>query len=125
MNKKLNILLAEDDEIIEKMTTFYLKRYGHEVDNAKNGNEAVNRFKSKEYDLILMDVQMPEMDGIQALKEIRRIEKDYLAKGHTTIIAVTTIPDKTKCLNAGADGYAQKPYDFTKLGSLLHSFKSS
>jgi len=116
---KLNILLAEDDEIIEKLTTYYLRKNGHEVDNAKNGNEAVRKFKDKKYDLILMDVQMPEMDGLSAVKEIRKIELDYLAKGHTTIIAITTNPDKNECLNAGADGYAQKPFSFDVLNSLF------
>ncbi len=116
---KLNILLAEDDEIIEKLTTYFLRRNGHEVDNVKNGSEAVSKFKDKKYDLILMDIQMPEMDGLTAVKEIRKIEMDYLAKGHTTIIAITTNPDKNECLNAGADGYAQKPFTFDLLNSLF------
>jgi len=125
MKRKLNILLAEDDEMIEKITTFCLRRNGHEVDNAKNGSEAVSRFKDKEYDLILMDIQMPEMDGLQAVKEIRRIEMDYLSKGHTTIIAITTHPDKAECLKAGADGYVQKPFCFDELSTLFGDYKSS
>jgi CheY-like chemotaxis protein len=125
MKRKLNILLAEDDEMIEKITTFYLRRNGHEVDNAKNGMEAVNLFKVKQYDVILMDIQMPEMDGLQAVKEIRRIEKDYLAKGHTTIIAITTHPDKKECLQAGADGFMQKPFCFDELSTLFGDYKSS
>jgi len=125
MKRKLNILLAEDDEMIEKITTFYLRRDGHEVDNAKNGKEAVSRFRVKEYDLILMDIQMPEMDGLQAVKEIRRIEMDYHTKGHTTIIAITTETDKAECLKAGADGYAQKPFSFDELSTLFRDYKSS
>jgi CheY-like chemotaxis protein len=120
--RKLNILLAEDDEMIEKITTFYLRRNGHDVDVAKNGNEAVNRFKVKEYDLILMDIQMPEMDGLQAVKEIRKIELEYLKKGHTTIIAITTNPDKAECLKAGVDGYAQKPFSFDELSTLFRDY---
>jgi len=120
--KKLNILLAEDDEMIEKITSFYLKRNGHEVDFAKNGHEAVARFKSKEYDLILMDIQMPEMDGLEAVKEIRKLEQEYLRKGHTTIIAITTNPDKAECIKAGVDGYAQKPFSFDELGNLFYEF---
>lgn len=118
--RKLNILLAEDDELSAKVTTFFLKRYGHEVDIAKNGYEAVNRFKDRKYDLILMDIQMPVMDGLQAAKEIRRIERDYPKKGHTTIIAITTNPDKARIFKAGMDGYTQKPFSFDGLSTLLH-----
>ena len=117
--RELTILLAEDDVLSQKVTTFYLKRYGHEVDIAKNGIEAVNCFKAKKYDLILMDIQMPEMDGLQAATEIRRIETDYPAKGHTTIIAITTNPDKISIFKAGMDGYTQKPFNFNGLSALL------
>jgi len=120
--KKLNILLAEDDELIEKITTFYLKRDGHHVDVAKNGDEAVKKFNEKQYDVILMDIQMPVMDGIEAVREIRRIEMEYLQKGHTTIIATTTNSDKTECINAGMDGYAQKPFSFDELSTLFRTY---
>jgi CheY-like chemotaxis protein len=117
--RKLNILLAEDDELSGKVTTFYLKRFGHDVDSAKNGLEAVNRFNEGKYDLILMDIQMPEMDGLQAATEIRRIERDYPDKGHTNIIAITTNPNKEECYKAGMDGYAQKPFSFEGLSTFL------
>lgn len=117
--RKLNILLVEDDELSQKVTTFYLKRFGHEVDIAKNGHEALSRFKAEKYDLILMDIQMPEMDGLQAANEIRRIEDVYPEKGHTTIIAITTNPDKISILKAGMDGYTQKPFSFNGLSTLL------
>lgn len=117
--RKLNILLVEDDELSQKVTAFYLKRYDHEVDIAKNGLEAVSKFKLLKYDLILMDIQMPEMDGLQAAKEIRRIETDYPEKGHTIIIAITTNPDKVTILKAGMDGYTQKPFSFNGLNTLL------
>ncbi len=120
--RKLNILLAEDDEMIRKITTFFLKRNGHEVDIAKNGSEAVRSFKAKEYDVILMDIQMPEMDGLEAVKQIRMIEQEYLAKNHTTIIAVTTNSNKAECLNAGMDAYAQKPYSFDDLSTLFRAY---
>ena len=121
--KELTILLAEDDELSQKVTTFYLKRFGHEVDIAKNGHEAVKSFKEKKYDLILMDIQMPEMDGLQATKEIRRIETDYPEKGHTSIIAITTNPDKVLIFKAGMDGYTQKPFNFNGLNTLLSDNK--
>lgn len=117
--RKLNILLVEDDILSQKVTTFYLKRFGHEVDIAKNGLEAISRFRDEKYDLILMDIQMPEMDGLQATKEIRRKEMDYPEKGHTPIIAVTTNPDKAMIFKAGMDGYTQKPFSFNGLNTLL------
>jgi len=117
--RKLNILLTEDDELSGRVTTFYLKRFGHEVDIAKNGFEAVSKIKDKKYDLILMDIQMPGMDGFEATKEIRRIEKAYPGKGHTAIVAITTNPNKDECFRAGMDGYAQKPFSFDGLSTLL------
>jgi len=117
--RKLNILLVEDDELSQKVTTFYLRRFGHEVDIANNGHEAVSRFKKGKYDLILMDIQMPEMDGLQAAREIRKIEIDYPEKGHTPIIAITTNPDKVVIFKAGMDGYTQKPFSFNGLSTLL------
>ena len=120
--RNLTILLAEDDEMIEKITAFYLRRIGHIVDIAKTGYEAVNRFKAKAYDLILMDIQMPEMDGLQAVKEIRKIEMDHRKNEHTTIIAITTYPDKEECLKAGADGYTQKPVALAELATSFRDY---
>lgn len=121
--KNLKILLAEDDEIIEKVTSFYLRRSGHHVDVAINGFEAVKKFSEFQYDLVLMDIQMPEMDGLEAVKEIRKIESQYRKEGHTTIIAITTNPDKTECFEAGVDGYAQKPFSFEEFDLLFAQYK--
>lgn len=117
--RELTILLVEDDELSQKVTTFYLKHFGHKVDTAVNGYEAISRFNAEKYNLILMDIQMPEMDGLQAAKEIREIEKEYPEKGHTPIIAVTTNPDKALIFKAGMDGYTQKPFSFKGLNTLL------
>ena len=118
--KRLKILLAEDDEMIEKITSYYLQRNGHEVDIARNGNEALQKFNNKQYDLILMDVQMPEMDGLQAVKEIRRLEKETDYQEHTTIIAITTNANKAECIEAGVDGYARKPFSLEEFNTLFY-----
>jgi len=118
--KRLRILLAEDDEMIEKITSYYLQRSGHEVDVARNGSEALSKFNNERYDLILMDVQMPEMDGLQAVKEIRRIEKEQDQQGHTTIIAITTNANKAECIEAGVDGYARKPFSLEEFNTLFY-----
>ena len=100
--RKLNILLVEDDELSGMVTTFYLKRFGHEVDIAKNGYEALNRIMDKKYDLILMDIQMPEMDGMEATRQI------IAQRGNQRplIVAMTANAlnsDKEKCLAIGMD----------------------
>lgn len=118
--KRLKILLAEDDEMIEKITSYYLQRSGHNVDVARNGSEALQKFSSDHYDLILMDVQMPEMDGLQAVKEIRRLEKEMEPNEHTTIIAITTNANKAECIEAGVDGYARKPFSLEEFNTLFY-----
>ncbi|HNX43038.1 MAG TPA: response regulator [Bacteroidales bacterium] len=118
--KRLRILLAEDDEMIEKITSYYLKKCGHDVDVARNGSEALRKFSNEHYDLILMDIQMPEMDGLQAVKEIRRMEQDNQQKEHTTIIAITTNANKAECIEAGVDGYARKPFSLEEFNTLFY-----
>jgi CheY-like chemotaxis protein len=117
--KKLNILLAEDDEMTERVTSYHLRRKGHEVVVARTGVEAVSRFRFGKYDLILMDMQMPEMDGLQAIREIRQLEMEAPESAHTPIIAVTTHPDKEEFIFAGVDGYAQKPLSASDLNGIF------
>ncbi len=120
--RSLNILLVEDDEMISKITSYFLTHNGHKVEIVRNGNDAISSFKGKDYDLILMDIQMPEMDGLEAVREMRKIEMDFYPDGRTTIIAITTNPDKMECLNAGFDGYAQKPFNFEDLKKLFYEY---
>ncbi|WP_052507462.1 response regulator [Desulfonatronovibrio magnus] len=106
----LNILLAEDNEVNQKLARHILNRHGHKVEIAENGLVALERIKSTSYDLVLMDVQMPEMDGLEATRIIREEEK--VTGGHLPIIAVTAFAlkgDRERCLAAGADSYVQKP----------------
>ncbi|THB73026.1 MAG: response regulator [Gammaproteobacteria bacterium] len=101
------VLLVEDNYINQQVAREFLSNAGIVVDIANNGKEAIAAVKNYKYDVILMDVQMPEMDGYEATKVIR---KD--AKSHTPIIAMTAnalAGDKEKCLIAGMDGYISKP----------------
>lgn len=110
LTPSLRILLAEDNPINRKVATKMLKKMGHEVTIAKNGIEAVETFRKAEFDLILMDGQMPEMDGIEAAQKIRKAEKDK--KRRTPIIAVTANAmsgDKEAFLKSGMDDYLSKP----------------
>jgi len=107
--KRLNILLAEDNRVNQALAVNLLKTRGHQVTLATNGKEAVEAFQQGDFDLILMDVQMPEMDGFEATRTIRR-----LAQGDSPvpIVAMTAHAmkgDQEKCLEAGMDAYVPKP----------------
>lgn len=120
--KKLKILLAEDDTLIQRLTSYYLRRIGHVVDIASNGREALTKFRLQHYDVVLMDIQMPVMNGIEAAKEIRKYETSLLDKVKTIIIALTTSSNLQECFDAGMDGYAQKPFNLEEINKLLGNF---
>lgn len=109
--KNLNILLAEDNLITQKVTLLTLKPLVKNIDTVLNGNDVLEKIQSTEYDLILMDISMPVMDGITTAKMIREFEKD--TGSHIPIIAITAnamIDDHEKCLAAGIDDCLSKPY---------------
>jgi CheY-like chemotaxis protein len=121
--KTLKILLAEDDTMIQRLTSFYLRRIGHIVDIAGNGREALSKFRLQHYDVVLMDIQMPEMDGLEAVKEIRKFETSLRDKVKTIIIALTTTSNQQECIDAGMDGYAQKPFKLEDFNKLFGNFR--
>ncbi|MBT8359959.1 MAG: response regulator, partial [Deltaproteobacteria bacterium] len=107
-----NILLAEDDPINQTLAIAILEREGWQVTLAVNGLEVLEKLKKKSYDLVLMDIQMPEMDGLEAARNIREQEQDN--NWHQPIVAMTAYAlkgDRQKCLDAGMDGYISKPID--------------
>ena len=109
---KLNILLAEDNKMNQKVATNMLKKIGHSFQIAENGKKAVEEFKKNNYDLILMDGQMPVMDGFEATKQIREIENNSNSPKHIHIIALTANAmkgDRERFLAAGMDDYLTKP----------------
>jgi CheY-like chemotaxis protein len=109
-SRKLNVLLAEDNPVNQKLAVRILKNEGHEVTIANNGQEAVETSASGDFDVILMDVQMPVMSGLEAAAEIRRRER---ATGrHIAIVAMTAhamTGDRERCLESGMDAYLSKP----------------
>ncbi|MCS7471429.1 response regulator [Stieleria sp. ICT_E10.1] len=121
--RPLNILLAEDNQVNQTLAIALLKRWGHTVTLASDGKEAFEKCVSGSYELVLMDVQMPEMDGMEATRRIREVEQDR--GGHVPIIALTAhalAGDHEKCLEAGMDGYVSKPLRIKELRAAILSF---
>jgi two-component system, sensor histidine kinase and response regulator len=116
---KLHVLLAEDNPVNQLLATRIFKKLGHHVTVVSNGREALSAVQAGQFDLVAMDVQMPEMDGLDATAAIRAWEK---ATGtHTPIMAMTAHAmkgDRERCLAAGMDGYTSKPI---RIGELEHT----
>jgi len=113
------ILLAEDNHVNQILAVRLLERCGHQVVVANNGREAVDRVTKEQFDLVLMDVQMPEMDGFEATAAIRHMEQNG---AHLPIIAMTARAmkgDQERCLEAGMDSYISKPIHAEQLYRLL------
>ncbi len=117
---KPRLLIAEDDQTIRQVLESMFRIAKYDVEFAENGRKAVEMWKNKNYDLILMDVQMPRMNGFEATAAIREIEKS--GSKHTPIIAMTAYAlkeDEKRCLDAGMDAYISKPIDFKRCLRLI------
>ncbi len=120
--KDLKILIAEDNEINQKVVKLMLKDAASVLDIVTNGQEVYEKFQSGGYNIILMDVQMPVMNGFEATKAIRKWEKDHKKSNQILIIAMTANAmkeDMDYCLSIGMDGYLNKPFKMEDLMSLL------
>jgi len=114
------VLLVEDNEINQKIVLLGLEKRVKQIDVAVHGKEALEMFGPGQYDLILMDIQMPVMDGLVAIKKIREIEST--TDRHVHIIAITAYAlsgDRESCLAAGADEYISKPFQMEVLIKMM------
>jgi two-component system sensor histidine kinase/response regulator len=124
--RKLRVLLAEDNSVNQLLATRLLEKRGHFVKVTGNGREALDALAKDSYDLILMDVQMPEMDGIAATIALREMEK--VTGNHQPVVALTAMVikgDREKCMAAGMDGYISKPIRQHELDEILDSVSAN
>jgi len=115
-HRHFKVLLAEDNLVNQKVAVRFLEKRGHTVVLAESGNTALDAWRKQTFDIILMDIQMPEMDGFEATSRIREHEKS--TGQHIPIIALTAhamVGDRERCLAAGMDDYVSKPIDAADL----------
>jgi signal transduction histidine kinase/CheY-like chemotaxis protein len=126
LDKGLRVLVAEDNAVNQKLATRMLQRLGCQVEVAQNGREAVELYSKMPFDVVLMDCQMPEMDGYEAASAIRRWERNH-GRSRIPIAALTAhaaVADRDRCFAAGMDVYLTKPISFDRLREVLNSLSS-
>jgi CheY-like chemotaxis protein len=125
--RSLSILLVEDNEANRRVVRMMLGELGLEADEAASGTEAVERARQRPYDLILMDVQMPDIDGLEATRRIRRLEASA-RDGRPFVLALTANvmeSDEARCREAGMNGFLAKPLRLSTLEATIGAFLSS
>jgi signal transduction histidine kinase/CheY-like chemotaxis protein len=118
--KNINILLVEDNELNQLLAIKVFEKFDKTIDIADNGKIAIAKIEKNNYDIILMDIQMPEMDGIELTRYIRT---NFGSKSKTPIIALTahaTSNEEKRCLDSGMNDYLSKPFDFNELLEKIH-----
>ena len=115
---ELRILVAEDNPVNQKYLSRLLQRMGCRYDVVGNGNDAVRRLETGEFDLVLMDVMMPEMDGYEATRAIRNIPR-YATLPIVALTAKAMKDDRARCIESGSSDYITKPVDAERLLSVL------
>ncbi len=119
----ISLLLVEDNILNQKLIFLTLSKFGFKIDVANNGREALDKLENKSYDIILMDLMMPVMDGLEATRKIRERDKET---GSSNIIigltANTYDADRDKCLKEGMNEYMAKPFDIEIFKDIISKF---
>lgn len=121
----MKILLVEDNLMNQKVVMFNLKKLNCEILPAVTGSQAVELYKAHTFDLVLMDIMLPEMDGYEITGIIRKIEKEKNIENPVPIIALTANTydnDKEKCFNAGMNDYISKPFNAKQLLDVIEKY---
>ncbi len=122
------ILVAEDNPVNQKLVTEVLRIFGCEFTLVENGRQAVSKFRGNRFDMILMDCQMPEMDGFQATRAIRSLEREAGAESGVIIVALTANArreDRDRCLACGMNDYLSKPFTMVQLKDIIFKWHSA
>lgn len=120
----IHVLLAEDDQINQSLAVAFLTKLGGAIDTADNGQEAFDKFRERDYDIVLLDCEMPVMNGFDAAQKIRKFEKESGTGRKTPIIAMTAYAargDRENCLAAGMDDHVPKPITLDLLTSIAEN----
>lgn len=121
----MKILLIEDNLLNQKVVIFNLKKFNYDIKGVTNGRNALEEVKNTRYDLILMDIMLPEMNGFEITEEIRKYEKEKGIENPVPIIALTANTydnDREKCFQAGMNEYLAKPFTSDQLIEMIHKF---
>jgi CheY-like chemotaxis protein len=122
-DKGISILVVEDNILNQKVVGATLRKQGFTYDVASDGETAIEKYKNRRFDFILMDIQMPVMDGYETTRQIRDLEKEKPEGNPSKIYALTanaTNEDQKKCFSAGMDGFLAKPFRFLELEKIIH-----
>lgn len=120
--QRLRVLVAEDDEFNQRVLKLMLERRGYRVRVVGNGRLALAALAAAAFDLLLLDVRMPEVDGFHVVESVRRSERDIPGSSRLPVIAVTALAaksDRDRCMEAGVDEYLSKPFRLTELYAAL------
>jgi len=121
----LEILLVEDNVLNQKVVTFNLRKQNYNVTTVSNGQDAINKIKNNSFDLVLMDIMLPEMDGFEVTAEIRKYEQAGGIEKQIPIVALTANTldnDRQKCIEAGMNEYLAKPFTAQELVAVIQKF---
>ena len=121
----MKILLIEDNLLNQKVVMFNLKKLNYDISAIVNGREALEELKKNRYDLILMDIMLPEMNGLEITRQYRIFEKEKGFENEVPIIALTANTydnDRDKCISAGMNEYLAKPFTAQQLIDVISKF---